>query len=275
MKAFKIIGIILISLLVVYLGFLFFWSLVFGARFDDLAAAAEARSRQPHYIIDADTANEVDDLFAIVGALARDNRYHYDRPLLVGLTAAQFHTSPLAGSTTAQESQRINEQLLKLMYATVPSYPGSDQPLRSATEAQRSPASQFIVKEARKATPEQKLTVFILGPCTNLASAILTDSSIVPNIHARYLGFWYDPATGVYNKKEFNTGNDTTALNLLLNTRGLEFTVMTATSSQALQMTREQLDSKLPTNNAVTQYLQNRWDTYDRWWTDIDPDKTQ
>lgn len=275
MKALRIFGTILVCLLVACLVYLYLWSLVFGARFDDLSAAAEARSRQPHYIIDADTANEVDDLFAIVGALARDNRYHYDRPLLVGLTAAQFHTSPLAGSTTALESQRINEQLLKLMYATVPSFPGSDQPLRSATEAQPSPASQFIVAEARKASPEQKLTVFILGSCTNLASAILSDSSIVPNVHARYLGFWYDPATGVYDKKEFNTGNDPAALNLLLNTKGLEFTVMTATSSQALQMTREQLDNKLPADSPVTQYLQKRWDTYDRWWTEADPGKKQ
>ena len=136
-------------------------------------------------------------------------------------------------------------------------------------------AAAFIAERASLAKPRNKLQVFLLGPATNLASAILLKPEIAEVIHARYLGFWYDPATGQYDKKEFNTGNDTLALNLLLDNPKLEFTVMTATSSEQLQMTREELNTSLPQDHRLTQYLQTRWDGFDRWWTEQDPDKTQ
>ena len=58
-------------------------------------------------VIDADTANEVDDLFALVRAI---NEPKFD---LLGVTSAQFHTSPLATDSTVLESQRINEKIIE------------------------------------------------------------------------------------------------------------------------------------------------------------------
>ncbi len=49
-------------------------------------------------IIDADTANEIDDLFAIVRAVG-EPRFN-----LLGITAAQFNTSPYASKNSALES---------------------------------------------------------------------------------------------------------------------------------------------------------------------------
>ena len=227
------------------------------------------------YIIDADTANEIDDLFAIIGAIARDDRGKTG-PKLAGLTAAQFHTSPLAGPRSAEESQVINEQLAQLMgRPQLRTLVGTNRPLESVNQPRKSPAAAFIAERASRATPFNKLQVFVLGPCTNVASAILLDPDLAGVIHVRYLGFWYDPATGTYDKDEFNTGNDPIALNYLLNNPALEFTVMTATTSEALQFTREDLDTELPKNNRLTKYLKNRWDTYDRWWTEEDPEKQQ
>ena len=227
------------------------------------------------YIIDADTANEVDDLFAIVGAIARDDRGG-TQPKLAGITAAQFHNSPLAGPRTADESQAINERLVRLMERPqLRTLVGSNQPLPDKNTPLKSPAAAFIAERASLASPQNKLQVFVLGSCTNVASALLLDPAIAPVIHVRYLGFWYDPATGDYDKEEFNTGNDPIALNLLLNTPGLEFTVMTATTSEALQMTRRDLDERLPQRTPLTGYLKDRWDGYERWWTEADPDKTR
>jgi len=58
--------------------------------------------RRIRIIIDADTGNEVDDLFALVGAMASDS---FD---IKGISSAQFHTSPLASDSTVLESQKIN-----------------------------------------------------------------------------------------------------------------------------------------------------------------------
>ncbi len=46
------------------------------------------------------------------------------------------------------------------------------------TKFVRSEGSDFIVEEAKKATPQKPLLVFAGGPCTTVASAYLTDPSI-------------------------------------------------------------------------------------------------
>ena len=75
-------------------------------------------------IIDADTANEIDDLFAITRALGEDSFE------LLGITAAQFHTSPYATSNSAMESHEMNKKLIDLIPKyKVPLKKGSSQPL--------------------------------------------------------------------------------------------------------------------------------------------------
>lgn len=232
-----------------------------------------SQPRPTWLIIDADTANEVDDLFAIVGAIANAPEGDVNHKI-IGITSAQFHTSPLAGPTTVLESQRINEDIVRLLKRPDIATPvGSNLPLMDAVSPAISPASTFIIERAHAERKSGPLEVFILGPCTNVASAILQDPTIIPKIRVNYLGFWYDPATKVFDKKEFNSGNDTFAVNLLLNTEGLDFKVMTATTSQHLVFQRNAVEKQLRGKGPVADYLLHRWDTYDRWWTDEDPDK--
>ena len=47
----------------------------------------------------------------------------------------------------------------------------------------------------------EKLEVVILGPCTNLASAILIEPGVVPRVSANYIGFWHHPETNTWNKR--------------------------------------------------------------------------
>ena len=63
---------------------------------------------------------------------------------------------------------------------------GSDEALRKPasgkiedTVFKPSPASDLIVAEAKKATPQKPLLVFAGGPCTTGATAYLTDPTIV------------------------------------------------------------------------------------------------
>ena len=221
-------------------------------------------------IIDADTANEVDDLFALASAIL-EPRFN-----LLGITAAQFHTSPLASDTTALESHRINLDLLALMdRQDIPALLGSNEPISSHQDADLSPAAQFIIDQAHQYTPDHKLHIIILGPCTNMAAAIIHDSSIINLISVHYLGFWHEPETNVYDLKEFNSGNDTIAVNLLLNTEGLEMDVMTATTSQHLIFKKKIVDQHLSEHPGLGQYLIERWNNYNRWWTRKDPEKRE
>lgn len=218
-------------------------------------------------LIDADTANEVDDLFAIIRAVVEPKLD------LVGLTSAQFHISPLASDTTVLESQKMNEELMAVLDAKdIPLPVGSNVAMASKDSYTPSPASDFIVEQAMKMNEGDSLNIVILGSCTNVATAVRQNPAIVDKIKVHYIGFWHDTLTNKYDLKEFNSGNDTVAIDILLNTVELDFNVMTATTCQHLVFDKEELLNKFPANE-VQKYLVNRWNDYDRWWTEKDPEK--
>jgi inosine-uridine nucleoside N-ribohydrolase len=220
-------------------------------------------------IIDADTANEVDDLYALVRAIVEPS---FD---LKGINSAQFYTSPLASENSVEESQKLNEDIIELMDVDIPLPLGSNIPMTEYGKPVSSEASRFIIEAAHKMMSGQKLNVVILGPCTNVASAIIEDPTIIPKIHVHYLGFWHSPAKNSYDKKEFNSGNDPIAVEMLLNTKELEFNVMTASTSQHLIFKKEEVDMHLKNKNGIADYLINRWETFDRWWTKVDSEKKE
>ncbi|MEM8929367.1 MAG: nucleoside hydrolase [Bacteroidota bacterium] len=221
-------------------------------------------------IIDADTANEIDDLYALARAL-REPKFK-----VLGITSAQFHTSPLASKNTVQESQQLNEKIFQLMQIQdIPLPLGSNIPLVDRSTPSISEASNFIIAQAQKFKERNPPDIVILGSCTNVASAILQDPTIIPKIRVHYVGFWHDPVHNTFNKEEFNSRNDPIAVDVLLNTKELDFNVMTATTSQHLIFDKAEVDLHLKGKGGIADYLVNRWETYYRWWTKEDPEKRQ
>lgn len=222
-------------------------------------------------IIDADTANEVDDLYAITRALL-EPKWN-----VLGLTSAQFHISPLASDTSMLESYQLNKQLIEALGdQKTPIFKGAGQALTDSKTPQISPSSDFIIAKAHAHHADhqdEKLDVIILGSCTNVASAILQDPDIIDKISVHYIGFWHDTLTNSYDKIEFNSGNDTLAVNVLLNTKGLDLQVMTATTCQHLVFDKEVVDQHLSGKEGVGELLLHRWNTYKRWWTKEDPEQ--
>ncbi|SFB45911.1 nucleoside hydrolase [Algoriphagus aquimarinus] len=219
-------------------------------------------------IIDADTANEVDDLYALVRAILEPS---FD---LRGITSAQWHTSPIASDSTVRESQVLNEDIIRLMNRQdIPLPLGANMPIESGSKPAISPASNFIIEQAKQQSPDNPLRLVILGSCTNVASAILQDPTIIPNIQVHYLGIWHDAATNHYNKKEFNSGNDTLAVEVLFNTPDLDLIIMSATASQALVFEKKTVDAHLKGKSELGDYLVARWDSFDRFWTEEDKEK--
>ena len=219
-------------------------------------------------IIDADTANEVDDLYAIVRAIEADELN------IIGITSAQFHTSPLATDSTVYESQAINEDIVRLMDRTeIPLPLGANGPILDIARPTSSDASSFIIEQAKNHKGDDPLHIAILGSCTNVATAVLEAPEIIPLIKVHYIGFWHDTINQVFDLKEFNSGNDTIAVQVLLDTEGLDFDVMTASTCQHLVLTKEEVDLHLKDKGGIADYLVDRWETYTRWWTEEDPEK--
>lgn len=235
--------------------------------FYNFFSTAQKKEPKLNVIIDTDSANEIDDLFAITRAIEEPNFR------LLGITAAQFHTSPYASDNTALESQEINKEFIDLIpNFKVPLIVGSSLPLENAKTPRISDASQFIINQARILPKEKKLYLIILGSCTNVASAILEAPEIKSKLIVFYVGFWHDTKKNTYDKKEFNTNNDIIATNFLLDLEGLDFRVMSATTSQNLVFNKTITFNNLG-DNYLGVYLKQRWIDYERWWTKKDIEK--
>ncbi|MFW5644534.1 MAG: nucleoside hydrolase [Bacteroidota bacterium] len=217
-------------------------------------------------LIDSDSGNEMDDLFAISRALIAPELK------IVGLTSAHWEFAEDAGDSSLEVSQKLNEQLLALFgKLAIPHPRGANKALKFSPEPQPipSPAAEFIIKKAHEMEKKKKLNVVTLGALTNVASAIMMDPEIIPKIRIYMMGLKYDPKTKIWNKNEFNTRNDLDAVDYLLNTHGLEMHIMTATTSEILVFDKEETLNYLNDKGKPWEFLVSRWNekypAYDEW----------
>lgn len=217
-------------------------------------------------LIDSDSGNEIDDLFAISRALIAPELK------IVGLTSAHWEFAENSKDSSLVVSQKLNEQLLSLFgKSSIPHPRGAKRALQYGKEPQPrpSPAAEFIIKKAHEMEKKKKLNVVTLGALTNIASAIMMDPEIIPKIRIYMMGLKYDPKTKIWNKNEFNTRNDLDAVDYLLNTSGLEMHIMTATTSEVLVFDKEETLKYLDNKEKPWEFLVNKWNekypSFDEW----------
>ncbi|MEL6276739.1 MAG: nucleoside hydrolase, partial [Bacteroidota bacterium] len=221
-----------------------------------LAEATGEFAERPKFILDTDTANEIDDLYAIARLLPAEM---ID---LLGITSAQwFHH--YSGDSTVYQSQRLNEEILALAEREELPHPiGADRIMGDpwgGYTPRPSPASAFIIKSVKAMPAGEKLVVMSIGAATNLASAIALDTSIASRIVAYTLGFQYNHKAEYWNKDEFNIRRDLNAANFLLNQENLELHIMP--TSVAMEYTWQKSDtySRLEKAGYMGQYLRDKW----------------
>lgn len=208
-------------------------------------------------LIDADSGNEIDDLFAITRALISPDLE------VVGITSAHYEFSEIAGDTSLIHSQKINEEILRLLkMETVPHPAGAAGMIRSYNDPvpRESQAARFIIQKALETSKNKKLNVVTLGPLTNVASAIIMNPDIIPKIRLYMMGLKYDPKTKTWNKNEFNARNDLDAVDILLNTSGLEMHIMTASASRDLVFSRAEAEKYMLNEGGIWDYLLRKWE---------------
>lgn len=207
-------------------------------------------------IIDADTANEIDDQYAITRLLYQ-TKYR-----LLALNSAQW-LHHLGKPDSLEASQRINEKLLELAKRPeIPALRGAEFPMGKpwgGEEPQDSPAAQFIIKSARSMPEGIKLNVACIGASTNLASAIKLAPDIAQKIRAHLMGFRYDAKNRVWNKSEFNIRRDLNAADFLLNQSDLELYIMPATTCLPFKFDRDETFAKHEKRGEYGAYLTQQW----------------
>lgn len=206
--------------------------------------------------IDADTANEVDDLYAIVRALLTPEWN------IKGLSSAQWNHR-LSPSHTVRESQRLNDDLLRLMNRTrIPAPMGSEMIMGKpwgGNEPRNSPAAQLIIETAQGMPEGEKLMLISLGAVTNAASALALAPEIIPKVRCYCLGGRYYADRQVWDKDEFNLRNDLNAINYLFNLEGLELHVMPINILMDFKFDQQETLNRLRGKGPVWDYLATRW----------------
>lgn len=142
-------------------------------------------SREPiRVIIDTDTKNEIDDVWAIALAVLSPERFRIE-----GFVAANFdNRRPEAGPDSVEASAHQIATILEKagLKDKYPIKRGS-HPMRYKFEPSESEGVDFIIERAMASTPEDRLWIIGLGAATDIASAYLKQ----PDIADRIVVFWH------------------------------------------------------------------------------------
>ena len=213
----------------------------------------------PRVLIDADTANEIDDLYAIVRMLLAPGFQ------VEGLCSTQWNHR-ISPPDTVLQSQQLNEDLLRLMgRQDIPAPLGAEMIMGKpwgGTEPRDSAAVQLLIHRARQMPAGEKLTVAGLGAVTNIASALALAPDIVPKVAVYILSGRFFGDRKVWDKDEFNLRNDLNAANYLFNLEGLELHVMPVNILYDFRFKRDETLQRLQGKGAVWDYLAARWLTH-------------
>lgn len=211
------------------------------------------------WIIDADTANEVDDLFAIVRAVKEPSF------VIQAINSVQWQSSHYATPDTLEDSQRMNGALMSLLGKPSMLLPrGAHKRLYDwgQTQAHYCHAAINLIEEARRTPEGERLKVMGLGALTNVASALLIDPSIAEKIDLYFLGTSYDFEKGILGKRDFNCIGDMHAINVILDCVGLSLTLLPVNVAAAFKFTYAEVAERLDASVPVNGYLIHRWYTH-------------
>lgn len=220
------------------------------------ATFTSAQSRK--VILDADTGNEVDDLYAIVRALIEPS---WD---VIALNATQWQASHWTVEKSMEESYRLNQLLLGELNKSglVKSHLGAaDRLFDWGYQAQHSAAAYYLIQEAHKHSETDKLTVIALGALTNVASALLIDPSIESKISLYWLGTTYDFDKDILRKRDFNCVMDIQALEEVFDGQ-VELHVIPVSVANQMTFEYEATREKLSDEHSLNRFLINRWDNH-------------
>jgi purine nucleosidase len=246
----RLLRTIIIAVLVVFVAYMLVSNIAF---FQKSGGAYRIKT-----IIDVDSGHGLDGLFAVTRALT-------DRDIeVIGLISGHWNFAENAPDSSVKVSQDINAKILDLLNLQhIPNLRGANNRLNTIEQPvpELSEGARFIIDNAQGLASGERLRIITLGATTNLASAILLDSSIIDKLDCYISGMKYDLFKKAWNKNEFNTRNDLDAMDVVLNTKDLAITIMPENISGELIFQKTETFKKLNNKGKIWDYLLNCWDT--------------
>ncbi|MEM9141967.1 MAG: nucleoside hydrolase [Bacteroidota bacterium] len=205
-------------------------------------------------ILDADTANEVDDPYAVVRAFAETG---WD---IQALNAAQWQASQWSTDRTMEDSHRLNQVLMGYLK------PENTKMLRGGhrrmydwgDQAVHSAAAYNIITQAKAQPGNEKLTIIALGALTNVASALFIAPEIAERIKVYWLGTTYDFKNNISRRTDFNAMMDPQALELLLSSN-VEMHIIPVSEVNQMKSDFAETKQLLEGTHPLGDYLIDHW----------------
>ena len=218
------------------------------------------RTKRPDHvsmIVDTDCGYGVDDLFALTRLLIDPAK----NPEAIFST--HFNFADRSNDSTMETSHLMISRILALhTLPELPNLEGSANPIanRDKVKPQASPASDYLLNRITKVPYGRKIDVVTLGAPTNLASAILIDSTIADKIRWYCLGLQFDSQDRIWNKNEFNTRNDLDAMDYLLNLNNLETHIMPVNVAGSVKIHIQEAKDMLDGRGLKWELMLERWE---------------
>lgn len=218
-----------------------------------LLLTASALFARRAVVLSTDVGNEVDDQWAIAYMLMGGELD------VQGILSANAPTLP---SPSAHYTYRVLVDEVEnrmAMQQHPPLLEGSSEPLSDTKTAQLSDAMKFLVETSKRYSKDDRLVVLTIGAATDVASAIITDPSIVDRIEVVAMGFKDRSADG---GKEFNVQNDPHAWQVILQS-GVPVTIGAGDVCQQFLAMSFDHAAELLSHGPLAHWL---WEDYQRWY---------
>lgn len=158
-------------------------------------------------VLDCDTANEVDDQFAIAHALGLPPGTLEVRGVV------SVHNTTAHGPASRDMYQEEAERMVGLCDSSVPCIPGAERPMEDRFSPVESEGLEFLIEEARRGP----LTVIATGPASDVASLLLAVPEVRENLRVVWLGgFGDEESYERFKMGELNGRADIAAWRVLL-----------------------------------------------------------
>ena len=206
-------------------------------------------------LLDADTANEVDDAYALALILMEPSVE------VLALNAAQWQNSHWSTPKSMEDSHRLNQMLLGVMNLNVKTNRGAAARMYDwGDRAQHSAAANEIIDRAEALKAGGHLNIIALGALTNVASAIFIKPEIAPKLKLYWLGSTYDFDKGVLQRNDFNCAMDQYALTHLLLSE-VEMHIIPVNLASKMKFDYDETKTNLQ-NHFLGDFLLKIWDDH-------------